>query len=188
LHGLELSFNNINDAHGALELCKEFSEPTVIASKHSNPCGVGSADDIYGAWMKAYESDPVSVFGGVIACNRMVDELTAAEMAKTKLDLIIAPSYKKEAVQILKKGAYGKNVRLLKLKDMDVRQPENALDIKKVSGGLLVQTVDGKMLGDGGFRVVTKRAPTDKETDDLMFAWKLVKYAKSNGIAIAKNK
>jgi len=190
LHGLELSFNNINDAHGALELVKEFDQPTVVASKHSNPCGVGSGENIYEAWMKAYNADPVSVFGGVIVCNTKVDFKTAAEMNKIKLDIIIAPAYTKDALKKLQQKPYGKNLRILTLENMNIKQPLNSLDIKKVSGGLLVQTVDNTMLSHNkdDFRVVTKKQPTDKELEDLLFAWKLVKHTKSNGIAIGKDK
>jgi phosphoribosylaminoimidazolecarboxamide formyltransferase/IMP cyclohydrolase len=161
----------------------------VVASKHANPCGVGSADTIYDAWMKAYNADPVSVLGGVIVCNRKVDYKTAVEMNKTKLDIIIAPSYTDDALKRLMKPPRGKNLRILTLKDMKRRQPADALDLKKVSGGILAQTVDDRMLSDndGDLRVVTRRAPTESEMADLMFAWKIVKHAKSNGIAVGKN-
>lgn len=185
LHGKELSFNNINDAHGALELLKEYDVPTVVACKHSNPCGVGSGKDIYEAYMKAYNADPVSVFGGIVACNGEVDAKTAEEMSKIFLEIIIAPSFIEEAFAILSKK---KNIRLLELKNMENRQAENSLDLKKVSGGLLVQTIDGVLLPeDSELQVVTKRKPTEKEMEDLLFAWKIVKYVKSNGIAIGKD-
>jgi len=187
LHGKELSFNNINDAHGALELVKEYDEPTVVASKHSNPCGVGSAANIYDAWMKAFNADPKSVFGGVIACNSEIDVKTAEKMNEIFLDIIIAPAFSSDALKILKKK---KNVRLCLLENMDIKQPLNALDLKKVSGGILAQTIDNVLLSENkdDLKVVTKRQPTEREMEDLIFTWKIVKYAKSNGIAIGKDK
>lgn len=183
LHGKELSFNNINDTNGALELSKEFTEPTVVACKHANPCGVGSGADIYEAYMKAYTSDPKSIFGGIVVANREVDARTAEEINKIFIEIVVAPSYTKEALEILMKK---KNIRVLELKDIEVKQPDTAYDLKKVSGGLLVQTVDSKLF-DGELEVVTDRKPTEAELADLEFAWKIVKYAKSNGIAIGKN-
>ena len=184
LNGKELSFNNINDANGALELCKEFDEPTVVASKHGNPCGVGSADTIEEAWDKAYAADKVSIFGGIVAVNREVTVSMAAKMKEVFLEVIIAPSYEKEALDIL---CEKKNVRVLRLADITVPQRENALDMKKVNGGLIVQGIDNK-LTEGDVQAVTERKPTAKEMEDLMFAWKMVKYVKSNGIALAKDK
>lgn len=186
LHGKELSFNNINDTHGALELLKEYSDPTVVACKHSNPCGVGSGRSIYDAYMKAYTADPVSVFGGIVVCNAEVDAKTATEMNKIFLEIVLAPSFSEEAFAILSKK---KNIRLLELKNLDVRQAKDSFDFKKVSGGLLVQTIDSVLLSEtkGDLKVVTKRRPTEKEMIDLMFTWKIVKYVKSNGIAIGKD-
>jgi len=183
IHGKELSFNNINDTHGALELAKEYSEPTVVACKHANPCGVGSGVDVYEAYMKAYTSDPKSIFGGIIVVNREVDAKTAEEINKIFIEIVIAPSYSTEALEILMKK---KNIRVLELKDIEVRQPDTALELKKVSGGLLVQTIDSKLF-EGELKCVTKRQPTAAELVDLEFTWKIVKYAKSNGIAIGKN-
>lgn len=185
LHGKELSFNNINDTHGALELLKEFEEPTVVACKHSNPCGVGSADSIYDAYMKAYTSDPTSVFGGIICCNRAIDKATAEEMSKTFLEIILAPDFDADALEVLTKK---KNVRLLKLGDINKKQSADAYDVKKVSGGILVQDIDSPLFGDEELTVVTEKAPTEKQMEDLLFAWKIVKYVKSNGIAISKDK
>lgn len=184
LHGKELSFNNINDTHGALELCKEYNEPTVVACKHSNPCGVGSGESIYEAYMRAYSSDPKSIFGGIIVANREVDAQTAEEINKIYVEIVIAPGYTEEALEILTKK---KNIRVLELKDIEVKQADTAYDLKKVSGGLLVQTVDNQLF-EGELEVVTERAPSESELADLEFAWKIVKYAKSNGIAIGKNK
>ncbi len=184
LHGKQLSFNNINDTNGALELCKEFEEPTVVACKHANPCGVGSADSIYEAYMRAYSSDPKSIFGGIIVANRTIDAATATEIHKIFIEIVVAPDYTPEALDIL---GQKKNIRVLRLDNLGVKQPETAYDLKKVSGGLLVQTVDSKLLGES-LDVVTKRAPSEEEMEDLLFTWKIVKYAKSNGIAIGKAK
>ena len=191
LHGKELSFNNINDTHGALELLWEFDEPTVVAVKHSVPCGVGCDENLYQAWQKAYAADPVAIFGGIIAANREIDPQTAAEIDKVFVEVVIAPSFSDEAMEILTKK---KNIRLLTLPT-----PVGAacgrpltMDMKKVSGGLLVQTVNNTLLDVGAatcrpLNCVTDRKPTDSEMADLLFAWKLVKHVKSNGIAIGKN-
>ena len=184
LHGKELSFNNINDTHGALELCKEYTEPTVVACKHANPCGVGSGADIYEAYMRAYTSDPKSIFGGIIVANREIDSKTAHEINKIFIEIVVAPSFSADALEILREK---KNIRLLQLKNIEVKQPDTAYDLKKVSGGLLVQTIDN-LLYEGELEVVTDRKPTPEELEDLKFTWKIVKYAKSNGIVIGKNK
>ncbi len=185
LNGKELSFNNINDTNGALELLKEFTEPTVVACKHGNPCGVGSADTILEAWNKAFEADKVSIYGGIVVANRKVTLELAEEMIKVFLEVVVAPGYEKEALKVLKTK---KNVRVLELKDIGVPQDENAYDLKKVNGGLIVQTIDSKLLNENEIKVVTHRVPTDKEMEDMLFAWKVVKFVKSNGIALAKNK
>lgn len=183
LNGKQLSFNNINDTNGALELLKEFEEPTVVACKHGNPCGVGSSSDIYEAWKKAFEADKTSIFGGIVVSNREITKEMAEEMKKIFLEVIVAPSYEPEALEILQTK---KNVRVLELPSITVKQPENSLDIKKINGGIIVQSVDSKLLDD--YTVVTDRKPTDKELEDLLFTWKVVKYVKSNGIALGKNK
>lgn len=185
LHGKELSFNNINDTNGALELLKEFSEPTVVACKHGNPCGVGSADNIYDAWKKAYEADKTSIFGGIVVLNRELTLAIAQEMKDIFLEVIVAPSYEKEALEVL---TAKKNIRILELKDIEVPQKEDAYDMKKVNGGLIIQTIDNRLLNEEELKVVTDRAPTKKEMEDLLFAWRVVKYVKSNGIALAKDK
>ena len=184
LNGKELSFNNINDTNGALELLKEFTEPTVVACKHGNPCGVGSGSTIFEAWKKAYEADKVSIFGGIVVLNREVTKEVAEEMKQIFLEVIVAPSYEPEALELLKGK---KNVRVLQLDDISVPQKETAYDMKKVNGGLIVQTIDSKLL-DGEVQVVTTTQPTKEQMEDLLFAFKMVKYVKSNGIAVAKNK
>lgn len=185
LHGKELSFNNINDTNGALELLKEFTEPTVVACKHGNPCGVGSADNIYDAWNKAFNADKVSIFGGIVVVNREVTLQVAQEMKNIFLEVVVAPSYEKAALELLEAK---KNIRLLQLKDIEVPQDENAYDLKKVNGGLIVQTIDSKLLVEEDLKVVTDRTPSAKEMEDLRFAWRVVKFVKSNGIALAKDK
>lgn len=185
LHGKELSFNNINDLHGALELLKEYDEdPTVVACKHSNPCGVASGKDIHEAYVRAYNTDPVSIFGGILCANRTIDKATAEEISKIFLEIVLAPDFDEDALEILEQK---KNIRLLKLKDVMKKQPETAYDVKKVSGGILIQDIDSKLLGEE-LQVVTDRKPTEKEMEDLLFTWKIVKYTKSNGIAIGKDK
>ena len=185
LNGKELSFNNINDTNGALELLKEFTEPTVVACKHGNPCGVGSADDITDAWKKAFEADKTSIFGGIVVINREVTVAMAQEMKNIFLEVVVAPVYEKEALEILTQK---KNIRVLQLEDIATPQDENAYDLKKVNGGLIVQKIDSKLLNEEEIKVVTDRAPSEKEMEDLLFAWKVVKFVKSNGIAIAKDK
>ena len=185
LHGKELSFNNINDLHGALELLKEFDEePTVVACKHSNPCGVASGKDIHEAYVRAYNTDPVSIFGGILCANRKIDKATAEEISKIFLEIVLAPDFDDDALEVLEQK---KNIRLLKLKDIMKKQPETAYDVKKVSGGILIQDIDSKLLDDE-LKVVTDRKPTEKEMEDLLFTWKVVKFTKSNGIAIGKDK
>ncbi len=185
LHGKELSYNNINDANGALELLKEFDEPTVIVSKHANPCGAASADNIKDAYVKAFEADPVSAYGGIVAVNREVDSETAAEMSKVFYEIIIAPSFSSEALEILQKK---KNIRLLELGNISARLPADTYDMKKVAGGLLVQNYNNELIGPDSIKCVTDVKPTDDQMEDLIFAMKIVKHAKSNGISLAKNK
>ncbi len=183
LHGKELSYNNIGDTDGALETLKEFNEPTIVAAKHANPCGVGSASTLVEAYRRAYEADPVSIFGGIVAANREIDAATATEMAKIFLEVVVAPSFSKEALEILTKK---KNIRLLQLPHISTKGI-SASKAKTVLGGLLIQDLDTLLLNEDELKVVTKRQPTETEMRDLMFAWKVVKHAKSNGIAIAKD-
>ena len=183
LNGKELSFNNVNDTNGALELLKEFDEPTVIACKHGNPCGVGSSSNIYDAWSKAFNADRVSIFGGIVVSNREITEKIANEMKDIFLEVIVAPSYENKALEILKTK---KNVRLLQLNNITKKQPSNSYDIKKINGGMIVQTIDADTLNE--YKVVTKRKPTENELNDMLFTWKIVKHVKSNGIALGKDK
>lgn len=183
LHGKELSFNNINDANAALETLKEFDEPAAVALKHANPCGVGTGNTIYEAYLKAYEGDPVSIFGGIVALNREVDEKTAAEINKIFVEIVIAPSYSEKALNILKSK---KNIRVMQLDDISAIT-KDAIDIKKVGGGLLIQDIDWEDFKTDDIKYVTDRRPTEKEMQDMLFAWKVVKHVKSNAIVVAKD-
>lgn len=185
LHGKELSYNNINDANGALDVIKEFGYdmPCAVGVKHANPCGVGLGSTILEAYQKAYEADPVSIFGGIVALNREVDEATATELAKIFLEIIIAPSFSKEALEILTKK---KNIRLLELEGLAKPNTPDMMDMKKVAGGLLVQEIDTQLYIPENLKVVTDRAPTEEEMKDLLFGWRVVKHTKSNAIVLAK--
>jgi phosphoribosylaminoimidazolecarboxamide formyltransferase / IMP cyclohydrolase len=183
LHGKELSYNNINDANAALALVKEFDQPTVVAVKHTNPCGVGIGNTIFDAYQKAYESDPVSIFGGIIAANRKIDRPTAEKMKEIFLEIIMAPDFDEEALAVLKEK---KNLRLLKVGDVKI-EPEPELLLSSVSGGVLVQEEDVKQIRSEDLRVVTERKPTKEEVEQLLFAWKVVKHVKSNAIVLTKN-
>lgn len=182
LHGKELSYNNINDTNGAIELVKEFDEPTVVAVKHTNPCGVGTGDTIFAAYKNAYESDPVSIFGGIIAANREIDAATAEEIHKIFIEIVVAPSFSKEALDILSQK---KNIRLLELPT--ISNKAEGFDMKKVMGGLLVQERDTQLYHEEDWKCVTRVQPTQEQIKDLIFAWKVVKHTKSNAIALAKN-
>lgn len=184
-NGKELSFNNINDTNGALELLKEFTEPTVVGCKHGNPCGVGSAGDIYEAWKKAYEADKTSIFGGIVVCNRTVTAQMAEEMHSIFLEVVVAPEYEQQAMEIL---CNKKNIRVLTLPDISVPQPAESYDMKKVNGGLIVQTIDSRLYEEADWKVVTKTEPTPEQTEDMKFGMKVVKYVKSNGIALVKDR
>jgi phosphoribosylaminoimidazolecarboxamide formyltransferase/IMP cyclohydrolase len=188
LNGKELSFNNIGDANGALAVLREFDEPTVVAVKHANPCGVGSADDLFHAYRKAYEADPVSIFGGVIAANRRVDEDTARELIevnKVFAEIIIAPDYTDKALDVLKQK---NDLRVLRLPEIEKRVPPGSLALRSVDGGLLIQDEDATLFDRSKLKVVTDKQPTEKELEDMEFAMKVVKHVKSNAIVIAYDK
>lgn len=184
LHGKELSFNNINDTNGALAALKEFTEPAVVAVKHANPCGVGTGDDLFTAYKRAYDCDPTSIFGGIVAANRPVDKATAEEINKIFIEIVIAPDFTPEAMEILTQK---KNIRLLQLSDIDKQPKAGQIDMKKVSGGLLIQNTDDLLFDEAELKVVTEKQPTDKELSDMKLAMKVVKHIKSNGIVIAKD-
>ena len=183
IQGKELSYNNIVDADAAWECVKEFDEPACVIVKHANPCGVAQSDDIYKSYDLAFKTDPTSAFGGIIAFNKMLDLKTAAEINKRQfVELIIAPSFEEEA---LKQLSSKKNVRVLEV-DLD-NDNEYPGIIKKVSGGILLQDDDDKKLSIEDLKCVSKRQPSSSEIKDLMFAWKVAKYVKSNAIVYVKN-
>ena len=183
IHGKELSFNNINDTNGALALLKEFTEPAIVAVKHSSPCGVGVGFDIYHAYTKAYECDPQSIFGGIVAANRSIDHRTAVKINEIFVEIVIAPDFDEEAIKVLTEK---KNIRLLKLESIMAPINPNSHDMKKIHGGMIIQESD-RLLFDGELNVVTDRLPTKKELEELEFAMKVCKHAKSNGIVISKD-
>ena len=184
LHGKELSYNNINDAAGALDLLKELGgeRPCAVAVKHANPCGVGLGESLLEAYTRAHDADSVSIFGGIVALGREVDALTAAEMCKIFLEVVIAPGYTPEALEVF---AAKKNIRLLALPGLLSPNSPAMLDAKKVAGGLLVQQLDA-FPEEAPPKTVTQRAPTPEESEQLAFAWKVAKHVKSNGIVLAK--
>ncbi|HZG59719.1 MAG TPA: bifunctional phosphoribosylaminoimidazolecarboxamide formyltransferase/IMP cyclohydrolase [Anoxybacillus sp.] len=182
LHGKELSYNNINDANAALQIVKEFTEPAAVAVKHMNPCGVGVGENIYAAFTRAYEADPTSIFGGIVALNREVDRDTALKMHEIFLEIVIAPSFSAEALEILTQK---KNIRLLTV-DFTAEKKKETF-IVSVQCGLLVQDEDVYTLDDANITIPTKREPTAQEWEDLKLAWKVVKHVKSNAIVLAKD-
>ena len=185
IHGKELSYNNINDTNGALDVLKEFGslKPVAVAVKHANPCGIGTGDTLCEAYLNAYEADKVSIYGGIVALNREVDIETAKELSKTFLEIIIAPSFSPEATELL---TVKKNLRLLVLPKLAEKNISSCLDMKKVAGGLLVQGLDVELLNEDSMTCVTMRKPTEDEMKQLQFAWRVVKHVKSNGICLVK--
>lgn len=182
LNGKELSYNNIQDGNAALHIVREFKEPAAVAVKHMNPCGVGIGETIEIAFERAYEADPVSIFGGIVALNREVNQEVALKMKEIFLEIIIAPAFTKEALEIL---SVKKNLRLL-----TVPMETTLTSTKKITsvyGGLLIQEEDMYTLKDGTITIPTKREPTDKEWKDLKLAWQVVKHVKSNAILLVKD-
>ena len=179
IQGKELSYNNINDANAALQLIKEFTEPAAVAVKHMNPCGVGTGESVFAAFSKAYEADPISIFGGIIALNREVDKATAEKLHEIFLEIIIAPSFSKEATEILSSK---KNLRLLTIPLNQGEKPE--LTLTSVEGGLLVQEQDRYTIAEATISIPTKRQPTPEEWESLKLGWKVVKHVKSNAIVV----
>lgn len=180
LHGKELSYNNIVDMEAAWNMVWEFEEPAACIIKHTNPCGAATGASLHEAYVKAYEADSVSAFGGIVSLNREVDEATAQEMSKIFLEVIMAPKFSTKALAILEAK---KNIRLIELE----RPEQDQVIVKKVSGGLLVQTEDDLVEDTESYTVVTKAQPTEEQWKALKFAWKLVKHVKSNAILIAKD-
>lgn len=189
LQGKELSYNNIADADAAWECVKGFDAPACVIVKHANPCGVAVGKDPLEAYSKAFQTDPTSAFGGIIAFNRPVDGAAAQAVARQFVEVLMAPGFSAEALQVFAGKA---NVRLLKIalppggaRDWD--RGRNMMDIKRVGSGLLMQTADNRELSIDELKVVTKKQPTQQELQDLLFAWKVAKYVKSNAIVFCKD-
>ncbi|MHB8728769.1 MAG: bifunctional phosphoribosylaminoimidazolecarboxamide formyltransferase/IMP cyclohydrolase [Sulfuricaulis sp.] len=183
LQGKELSFNNIADADAALECVKSFDETACVIVKHANPCGVAIADTVLDAYQQAYVTDPTSAFGGIIAFNRALDAPTAkAILERQFVEVIVAPAVQENAKPVL---AAKPNVRVLETGAWGAQRPA-VLDLRRVTGGLLVQDADHGQVTENELKVVTRRAPSRQELHDLLFAWKVVKYVKSNAIVYAK--
>ena len=181
LHGKEISFNNLNDLYGAVALVREFDNQTVTAAiKHSTPCGVAIGQTGYESYMKAYEADPQSIFGGIVAVNYKVDKATATEMNKIFLEIVAAPDFDDDALEVLKQK---KNLRILRLNNLYAREAK--YDIKYLEGKVLVQNLNTKMIDE--MKVVTNAKPTLEQITDMEFGMKVVKYVKSNAICIVKN-
>ncbi len=191
LWGKEMSFCNVNDAAAALAAVQEFRAPAAVAVKHANPCGVGVGATLAEAYKRAWEGDPVSIFGGIIAVNRPLDVATAEMIAEIFVDIVVAPSYQEGALKILKDK---KGLRILEVGDW-IQDPQASTsgrllapyDLKRVPGGLLLQEADLIALDRDSWQVVTEKAPTTAELDDLEFAWRVVRHVKSNAIILARN-
>ncbi len=181
LQGKEMSFNNYLDSSAVIDLAKEFNErPTAVIVKHNNPCGAASADTLSEAYRKAFETDPVSAFGGVISLNRRVDEATAREILNLFIEIIIAPGFDEAALKLISSKP---NIRLLEL---DISKDVTGFEMRKIQGGLLLQERDTGMLNElRSCKVVTKRKPTDEEYAAMAFAWRVCKHMKSNAIIYA---
>ncbi|MCP1272251.1 bifunctional phosphoribosylaminoimidazolecarboxamide formyltransferase/IMP cyclohydrolase [Gluconobacter albidus] len=183
LQGKALSYNNINDTDAAFEAVAEFDEPTVVIVKHANPCGVASAATLEQAWIAALRCDPVSAFGGIVALNRTLDGATAQRISKIFTEVIVAPDADADAVEVLAKK---KNLRLLLTQGVPDPTAEG-LSFRSVAGGFLAQSRDAGRVTQADLRVVTKRAPTDQEMKDLLFAFRVAKHVKSNAVIYVRN-
>ncbi|QXE90577.1 bifunctional phosphoribosylaminoimidazolecarboxamide formyltransferase/IMP cyclohydrolase [Geomonas subterranea] len=182
IQGKELSYNNIGDTDAALECVKQFDQPACVIVKHANPCGVAVAGNIMEAYDLAYKTDPESAFGGIIAFNRELDESTARAIVERQfVEVIIAPKVTEAASEIV---AAKKNVRLMEC-GFWPEQPAARYDFKRVNGGMLVQDADLELFSE--LKVVTKRAPTDQEMEDLLFTWRVAKFVKSNAIVYGRS-
>jgi phosphoribosylaminoimidazolecarboxamide formyltransferase/IMP cyclohydrolase len=181
LQGKELSYNNIADADAAWECVKSFSEPACVIIKHANPCGVAIGDTLLAAYAKAFSTDPTSAFGGIIAFNRAIDRATAMEVGKQFAEVIIAPRVEPEAKQAFAAKA---NLRVL---EVPLAHASMNYDFKRIGGGLLVQGPDAKNVASAELKVVTKKAPTEAQLRDLLFAWRVAKFVKSNAIVFCRD-
>ncbi|MCL1948308.1 MAG: bifunctional phosphoribosylaminoimidazolecarboxamide formyltransferase/IMP cyclohydrolase [Turicibacter sp.] len=182
LHGKELSYNNIADANAALEILSEFDKPAAVAVKHMNPCGVGMGANVEEAFDKAYEADSTSIFGGIVAINGEITASLAEKLSKIFLEIVIAPSFTKEALDIL---TAKKNLRLLTTDMSDRLQPNQKLTT--VKGGLLMQDADTKEITLDDLEIVTEAKPSQEDLEQLLFGFKVVKHVKSNAIALVKD-
>ncbi len=186
LHGKELSFNNILDLDAALSIVKDFKQPMASVIKHTNPCGAAMAKELKDAYKCALECDPLSAFGSIVGLNRKVDKETAQEISGADfVECVIAPGYEQDALDMLKRK---KNLRLIEVDDFTQLDPNKfkEWDLKRVSGGLLVQDRDLKIVDKESLQVVTKKKPTPEELESLLFSWKIVKHVKSNAIVLAQ--
>ena len=185
LQGKELSYNNIADSAAALDCVNQFIEPACVIVKHANPCGVAINNNILEAYQRAFSTDPTSAFGGIIAVNRQLDDSVAtAILEKQFVEVIIAPEITEAAKKIVSKK---ENIRVLITGDQNTT-PNQDFEFKKVSGGLLVQTIDNGMINESDLKVVTEKTPTKELMDDLLFAWRVSKFVKSNAIVFCKDK
>jgi phosphoribosylaminoimidazolecarboxamide formyltransferase/IMP cyclohydrolase len=182
-HGKQLSFNNLLDLDAARNLVREFAEPACVIVKHNNPCGVALGAGALEAYERAYATDPLSAFGGIIAFNRPIDEATAQRLSEQFVEVLFAPSYEDDALEILTRKP---SIRILE--DNERRSPLVAEpEIKQVMGGLLIQDRDIEHGDRTEMEVATKRQPTDAEWRDLMFAWRVCKHVRSNAIVLARD-
>ena len=186
IQGKALSYNNIADADAALECVKSFPDVNCcVIVKHANPCGVGTGETTLGAYQKAFKTDPTSAFGGIIAFNREVDSQTAKALVEQFMEVLMAPSFTPEALAVLSSKV---NVRVLQVAlNADSQAPVARWDYKRVGGGMLVQTADLSAVDESLFKVVTKRQPTAQEYQDLLFAWRVAQFVKSNAIVYCKD-
>ncbi len=181
LQGKELSYNNIADADSAWECVKSFAEPACVIVKHANPCGVATGASLAAAYEKAFKTDPVSAFGGILAFNRALDRAAAEAASQQFAEVIVAPRVEPDAQEVFAKKA---NVRVL---EVPLSHDVQAHDYKRVGGGLLVQSSDSKMLQQNEMRVVTKTNPSESQWSDLLFAWRVAKFVKSNAIVFCRD-
>jgi phosphoribosylaminoimidazolecarboxamide formyltransferase/IMP cyclohydrolase len=182
LHGRELSFNNLMDADAAWRTVSDYSDPTVAVIKHANPCGLATDYDLTKAYQRAYEGDSVSAFGGIVGYNRTVTAAAAEAMGPVFYEVVVAPGYEPAALEILEKK---RNLRILAVEQ---GSGATAYDVRPLTGGILVQTPDAIEEDPAAWKVVTQRAPTDAELEDLAFAWTAAKHIKSNAIVFAKDR
>ena len=181
LQGKELSYNNIADADAAWECVKSFAEPACVIVKHANPCGVATGASLAAAYEKAFKTDPLSAFGGILAFNRALDRAAAEAASQQFAEVIVAPRVEPDAQEVFAKKA---NVRVL---EVPLSHDVQAHDYKRVGGGLLVQTTDAKAVRRDELKVVTKKQPSESQWSDLLFAWRVAKFVKSNAIVFCRD-